>query len=101
MKFLIATLFLLVSFTSSRVVHDVSLPPPQANGSSQTISHTNNDTWSLGDAGNSTGGEDNLRGTIDKGSLSFSSSILRIGCCESGDVKVVGHMLELDCVWHN
>jgi hypothetical protein len=102
MKFLTATLFLLVSFTtSSRVVHDVS-PSSQASGSVQVISHTNNDTWSLGDASNSSGGKDNLRGTIDRGSpssssSSSSSSSRRIGCngCTSGEVKVVGDMWSL------
>lgn len=98
MKFLTATLFLLVSFTtSSRVVHDVS-PSPQASGSVQVISHMNNDTWSLGDASNSSGGKDNLRGTSSSSSsLSSSSSSRRIGCngCTSDDVKVVGDVWSL------
>lgn len=94
MKFLTATLFLLVSFTtSSRVVHDVS-PSPQASGSVQVISHTNNDTWSLDDASNSGGGKG---GSLSSSSSSSSSSSRKIGCngCTSGDVKVVGDMWSL------
>lgn len=102
MKLPTVTLFWLVFSTaiegiiveSSSVVDDASSPAPKTSGSVPVISHTNNDKWSLGDASNSSGGKDSLRGTIAKGTSSPGG---RRGCggCNSGNVKVVGDMWSL------
>ena len=100
MKVLTATLFLLVSSTTNESIIDMSSRAPQVSKRVPMISHTNNSIWNLGNAGNSSGGNDNLSGTIDKGSSSSSSPSLSFrgggcGVCQSGDVKVVNDVWSL------